>query len=397
MTTDFSPGSFSLFSLLLLVILFVSASGSEKHAFSIKEATIKDIQQAFKHNQLTSRQLVEFYLQEITRLNPVLKGVTEVNPDALCQADAADEERKSEAHGSLPCLHGIPILLKDNIATKDKLNTSAGSFALLGSVVPRDAGVVKKLREAGAIILGKASMSEWAHFGSFNAPNGWSARGDQGQNPYVLTADPFGLTNRAWVIPVSPRQDTIGPSCRTVSYAVYVLDAIVGLDGHDKATKKASQYIASGGYKQFLNPHGLKGKRLGIFRNPFFNFRKGSGLTEAFESHFHTLRERGAVLVDNLEIGNINFILNFTLSGETIALLAEFKLSLNAYLKELVSSPVQSLADVIEFNQKFSDLEMIKEYGQDNFLAAEATNGIGDAEKAALSKLRKFQRMDLKS
>ncbi|GLT86107.1 hypothetical protein SLE2022_042690 [Rubroshorea leprosula] len=433
MATDFSPGSFSLFSLLLLVILFVSASGSEKHAFSIKETTIKDIQQAFKHNQLTSRQLVEFYLQEISRLNPVLKGVTEVNPDALCQADAADEEQKSKAHGSLPCLHGIPILLKDNIATKDKLNTSAGSFALLGSVVPRDAGVVKKLREAGAIVLGKARMSEWAHFTSFNAPNGWSARGGQGQNPHVSTADPcgsssgsaisvaanmvtvslgtetvgsilcpasansvvgikptVGLTSRAWVIPVSPRQDTIGPICRTVSDAVYVLDAIVGLDGNDKATKKASQYIPSGGYKQFLNPHGLKGKRLGIVRNPFFNFPKGSGLTKAFESHFQTLRERGAVLVDNLEIDNINFILNFTLSGEAIALLAELKLSLNAYLKELVSSPVQSLADVIDFNQKFSDLEMIKEYDQDNFLAAEATNGVGDAEKAALSKLRKL-------
>lgn len=151
------------------------------YEFSIKEATIKDIKQAFQQNQLTSRQLVEFYLQEITRLNPVLNAVIEVNPDAVYQAEAADEERKAKVPGSLPSLHGIPILLKDSIATKDKLNTTSGSFALLGSVVPRDAGVVKKLREAGAIILGKASLSEWSNFRSSNAPNGWSARGGQGK------------------------------------------------------------------------------------------------------------------------------------------------------------------------------------------------------------------------
>ncbi|GLT30711.1 hypothetical protein SLA2020_055020 [Shorea laevis] len=430
MANIFSPGSSSLFSLLLMIVLPISSSGSHVHAFSIEEATIRDIQRAFKHSRLTSRKLVEFYIQEISKLNPVLRGVIEVNPDALYQADLADKERRTRARGSLSCLHGIPILLKDSIATKDKLNTTAGSFALLGSVVRRDAGVVKKLRKAGAIILGKASMSEWSSFRSLTAPEGWSARGGQGKNPYVLTADPcgsssgsaisvasnmvavslgtetdgsilcpasansvvgikptVGLTSSAGVIPISHRQDTIGPICRTVSDAVYVLDAIAGLDYNDKATGKASRHIPYGGYKQFLKPHGLKGKRLGIVRNPFFDFPIGSALTQAFESHFNTLREQGAVLVDNLEIANVNVILNYTTSGEAIALLAELKLSLNVYLKELVSSPVRSLADVIAFNQNFSNLEMIKEFPQDIFLAAEATNGIGDIQKDALESL----------
>jgi amidase len=147
----------------------------------LREATVDDIQLAFKQNQLTSRRLVEFYLKEIDRLNPILKGVLEVNPDALFQADKADQERHTHAPISLSPLHGIPILLKDNIATKDKLNTTAGSYALLGSVVPRDAGVVTKLRNAGAIILGKAGLSEWSNFRSNNAPNGWSGRGGQGK------------------------------------------------------------------------------------------------------------------------------------------------------------------------------------------------------------------------
>ncbi|XP_059643938.1 probable amidase At4g34880 [Cornus florida] len=424
----------SILLLILLALWPLSVFGSQTitcHALSIKEATVRDIQLAFNLNQLTSRQLVEFYLAEIRQLNPVLKGVIEVNPDALHQADVADKERKAKDPRSLFGLHGIPILLKDSIATQDELNTTAGSFALLQSVVPRDAGVVMKLRKAGAIILGKASLSEWSNFRSLRAPNGWSARGGQGKNPYVLSANPcesssgsaisvaanmvavtlgtetdgsilcpasfnavvgikptVGLTSRAGVIPISPRQDTIGPICRTVSDAVYVLDAIVGYDYNDAATKEASKYIPPGGYTQFLKVDGLKGKRLGIVRNPFFIFYNGSVLPQVFEHHLHTLRERGAILVDRVEIANIDVILNFTSSGEGTALIAEFKIALNAYLKDLVASPVRSLADVIAFNQKFSDLEMIKEFGQEIFLAAEATNGIGDAENAALLNLK---------
>ena len=148
--------------------------------FSFREATVHDIRIAFKQNELTSRELVEFYIREIKRLNPVLRAVIEVNPDALYLADKADQERKAKAPVSKKSwLHGIPILVKDNIATKDKLNTTSGSYALLGSVVPRDAGVVVKLRAAGAIILGKASLSEWAHERSSKAPSGWCARSGQ--------------------------------------------------------------------------------------------------------------------------------------------------------------------------------------------------------------------------
>ncbi|XP_073149798.1 probable amidase At4g34880 [Henckelia pumila] len=422
-------------SLLTLVSFILSGClNSHTNAFvaaiSIREATVQDIQTAFMHNQLTSRQLVTFYLDEIEKLNPLLKGVIEVNPDALYFADKADQERQAKKLGWRNVLHGVPILLKDNIGTKDRLNTTAGSFALLGSVVPQDAGVVKKLRKAGAIVLGKASLSEWAKFRSLTAPNGWSARGGQGKNPYVLSADPcgsssgsaisvaanmvavslgsetdgsiicpsganavvgikptVGLTSRAGVVPVSPRQDTIGPLCRTVSDAVHVLDAIVGFDYNDaEATRAASKYIPIGGYTQFLKANGLQGKRLGIVRNPFFQFTDNL-VAQTFERHFETLRKEGAILVDNLEISNINTILNFTASGEATALLAEFKIALDSYLKMLVSSPVRSLADVIAFNQQFSELEMIKEFGQDIFLAAEATNGIGDVEKKAILNL----------
>ncbi|KAI3446225.1 hypothetical protein Pfo_002890 [Paulownia fortunei] len=429
--------------MLLILVASVLLSGWFSHvhtcyAFSIREATIEDLHSAFKQNQLTSEKLVEFYLAEIRRLNPLLKGVIEVNPDAIHQAKKADEERKAKKPGSMSGLQGIPILLKDNIATKDKLNTTAGSLALLGSIVPRDAGVAAKLRKAGAIILGKASMSEWANFRSLAAPNGWSARGGQGKDPYVLSADPcgsssgsaisvaanmaaaslgsetdgsilcpasfnavvgikptVGLTSRAGVIPISRRQDTIGPICRTVSDAVYVLDAIVGFDHKDaKATRKASKYIPHGGYAQFLKSDGLKGKRLGIVRNPFFNF-DDQLVAQAFEHHLQTLRRKGAILVDNLEIAHISAILNYNESGEGTALEAEFKMSLNAYLEELVASRVRSLADAIAFNEEFSDLEMIQQFGQEIFLAAEATNGIGKAEKKALKNLSRLSKEGL--
>jgi amidase len=185
MATKKSQLSFSLFSSLLLILLATLSSGVQAikgHGLSsLREATVQDIHLAFKQNRLTSRRLVEFYLKQINRLNPVLKGVLEVNPDVLFQADKADHERYTHAPISLSLLHGIPILLKDNIATMDKLNTTAGSYALLRSVVSRDSGVATKLRKAGAIILGKASLSEWSHFRSNNAPSGWSGKGGQGK------------------------------------------------------------------------------------------------------------------------------------------------------------------------------------------------------------------------
>ncbi|KAH7518456.1 hypothetical protein FEM48_Zijuj09G0173500 [Ziziphus jujuba var. spinosa] len=421
-----------LFSLLSLLLILVASNIVESHGLALREATVEDLQLAFKQNRLTSRQLVEFYLREIRRLNPVLKGVIEVNPDALYLADKADQERKAKAPVTHSKLHGIPILVKDNIATKDKLNTTAGSYALLGSIVPRDAGVVTKLRQAGAIILGKASLSEWSHFRSDNAPGGWSARGGQGLNPYNLLARPcgsssgsaisvaanlaavslgtetdgsilcpanlnsvvgikptVGLTSRAGVVPISPRQDSVGPICRTVSDAVHVLDAIVGIDQIDIATIEMSKYIPKGGYAQFLRRDGLKGKRIGIVKDPFFDFGNDTFLAQTFELHFKTLRREGGILVDHLKLDNVGEI--FSSTAENTALSAEFKISLNAYLKELVTSPVRSLADVIAFNNK-SKKEKVKQYGQNLFLTAEATNGMGNAEKAALSSIARLSK-----
>ncbi|CAN1307612.1 Probable amidase At4g34880 [Linum perenne] len=214
--------------LLLLSAAFLTVAATSH--FQFEEATVDQIQLAFSNNTLTSKQLVNFYLDRIHDLNPILRGVLELNPDAIRQAEEADSERLN-TNRKLGDLHGVPILLKDGIATKDRMNTTCGSYALLGSTAARDAGVVEKLRNAGAVILGiKPTVS---------------------------------LTSRAGVIPVSPRQDTIGPICRTVSDAVYVLDAIVGFDPRDcEATNEAAKFIPSGGYKQFLKKDGLKGKKL---------------------------------------------------------------------------------------------------------------------------------------
>ncbi|KAH9624227.1 hypothetical protein KSS87_021653 [Heliosperma pusillum] len=436
------------FNKLLTTILILQtitkscySSYNKPKKFQIPEATVEQLQTAFQENKLTSKDLVDYYLTKINNLNPILRAVIEVNPVAAEEAQKADNRREITRKGGNRTgypqggwLDGIPILIKDNIGTKDKLNTSGGSYALVGSILSKESGVVKRLRKAGVIIIGKASLSEWAHFRSFSIPSGWNARCGQGLNPYNLSADPcgsssgsaiavaanmvavslgtetdgsilcpssansvvgikptVGLTSRSGVIPISPRQDTVGPICRTVADAVHVLDAIVGFDPNDsEATRNASKYIPTGGYIQFLNVDGLRLKRLGIIRHPFFNFNHGSHQDTAFIQHFQTLRHRGAVLIDDLEIPNLDLIQSS--SEELTMLLAEFKLSLNSYLKELDASPVRSLADVIEFNNKFSKEEKTKEYGQEAFILAEATNGIGDKEKKALLKLEEWSR-----
>ncbi|KAL0912616.1 hypothetical protein M5K25_018600 [Dendrobium thyrsiflorum] len=417
-----------------------AAAAAAAAAANFKEATISQIQSAFAKKQLTSRELVLLYLAQIRSLNPQLHAVIETNPDALSAATKADDLRhRCPGHRPLTPLDGIPVLLKDNIATRDRLNTTAGSFALLGSVVPRDATVVRRLRRAGAIILGKASLSEWANFRSINAPDGWSARGGQGRNPYNLTAGPcgsssgsaiavaanmvplalgtetdgsilcpavrnsvvgikptVGLTSRAGVVPISSRQDTVGTMGRTVEDAVAVLDAIVGFDRYDaEATAAAARFIPAGGYRKFLKVEGLKGKRIGILRRGFFDYDSGSVENSTFEAHFRTLRQYGAILVDNIEIAGVDTIVNQLQSGEVVALLAEFKLSLDTYLKNLVSSPVRSLSDVIAFNNNHPVKERLTEYGQAIFLAAENTTGLGETEKAAIRRLAQLSEKGL--
>lgn len=398
--------------------------------FEFNEATVDAIQLGFSNGSLTSTTLVRFYLDRIARLNPLLHAVIEVNPDALAQAARADAERATGRRCGP--LHGVPVLLKDNMATRDRLNTTAGSLALLGSVVRRDAGVAARLRAAGAVILGKASLSEWSNFRPVKS--GWSARGGQTVNPYVLSADPcgsssgpavaaaanmaavtlgtetdgsilcpaslnsvvgikptVGLTSRAGVIPISPRQDTVGPICRTVSDAVHVLDVIVGFDELDaEATRVASKYIPSGGYGRFLRMDGLKGKRVGI-PNGFFTGAYGKTQLRVYQKHLSTMRKHGALVIENINITtNLSAAQDVLYSNENIALQAEFKLSLNAYLSDLLYSPVHSLADVVAFNNAHPVEERLQDFGQPDLIAAQKTNGIGPVEKAAIQRLNEL-------
>ncbi|KAL0907546.1 hypothetical protein M5K25_021961 [Dendrobium thyrsiflorum] len=424
-------------SLLFLTFAFYGQATRllVKKPFCFEEATISDIQEAFNNGSLNSSLLVKHYLDQIRALNPHLNAVLEVNPDAI--ADAAKADLQRNAGGNLSPLHGIPILVKDNINTYDKLNTTSGSFALLGSIVPRDAGVIQRLRKVGAIILGKASMSEWDNFRSLDPKQGWSPRGGQGRNPYPTTDGPcgtssgsaiavaanlvtvslgtdldgaitcpavmnsvvgikptVGLTSRSGMVPISPRLQTIGPMARTMADAVILLDVIVGFDPLDaNATKEASRFIPIDGFQKSLKEDGLKGKRLGIVRHSFSNdYSKGSIEANKFEMHFQTMRLKGAILVDNIELKNVEIMQNVFASGEATALLAEFKLSLNAYLKDLVSSPVRSLADIIAFNNQHPIEERMKEYGQIIFLASQQTNGIGDAENIAMKRMAQLSK-----
>ncbi|KAL8137143.1 hypothetical protein V2J09_003144 [Rumex salicifolius] len=387
-------------------------------SFNFEELTIDQIHVAFTAKTLTCRQLVDHYLHRIESLNPLLRAVVEVNPDARDLADEADKQRNAGA--CLGRLHGVPVLLKDTISTHDAMGTTAGSYALVGAKVARDATVVERLRKEGAVVLGKASLSEWYKIRSIDhLPNGWCARSGQGVNPYVKSADPcgsssgsaisvaanlvsvslgtdthssiicpsdhnsvvgirptVGLVSRAGVIPLSPRQDTVGPICRTVSDAVHVLDSIAGYDPRDhEATQISSKFIPQGGYKQFLNIDGLRGKRLGIVRHPFVTSLHGSAVAHAFEDLLSILRQKGAVLVGDLEINNIDTILNPHKSGELTAMTADFKLTISKYLSELVTSPVRSLADIIAFNEKNPELENLREYGQDGLIEAEKMSG----------------------
>ncbi|KVI04088.1 Amidase, partial [Cynara cardunculus var. scolymus] len=346
--------SLSMFSSLFFFLLALSTC----HAH--KEATINELRVAFNQNRVNSRQLVEFYLGEIKKLNPILKGVIEVNPDALYEADRADRERAAKVPRSTVGLQGIPVLLKDIIATKDKLNTTSGSFALLGSVVPRDAGNPYVLSASPCGSSSGPAISVAANLAavSIGTETDGSILCPAGFNSVVGIKPTVGLTSRAGVVPISP------PICRTVSDAVYVLETIAGFDYNDgEATQRASQYIPNGGYAQFLKLDGIKGKRIGVVRNQFFVFANGSNLRQIFESHLQTLRQKGAILIDNLEIPGLDTIFNATASGEAVATIAEFKIAINAYLKALVTSPVP-----------------------------EATNGIGDLEKAAIANMAKLTR-----
>ena len=363
--------------------------------FEFSEATIAELQAAMKGGSLSSEELTQAYLDRIEAVDhhgPRLNSVIETNPDALEIAASLDRERRTGAvRGPL---HGIPVIVKDNVATDDRMETTAGSFALLGSVVPRDAFLVRKLRKAGAVILGKANLSEWANFRGFQSTSGWAGRAGVCLNPYALNRTgcgsstgsaaavaaslaatsigtetdgsivcpagmtscvgvkpTLGLVSRSGVIPIAHSQDTAGPISRTVEDAAITLGGIVGIDARDPATQDSQGHL-NRDYRRFLDTGALRGARLGIWREGLFGF---SPETDAVgEAAFAALRDLGAVLIDPVDISNVGDIFN----AEFAVLFYEFKHDLNKYLRGLTSSRVRTLGDVIEFNRKHADIEL---------------------------------------
>jgi amidase len=397
--------------------------------FELDELTIADLQQAVQSGMATSRSLTEKYLariQDIDKAGPMINSVIEVNPDALEIAEARDRERRDS--GIRGPLHGIPLLIKDNIDTSDKMNTTAGSLALLGSTPPRDAFVVTQLRKAGAVILGKTNLSEWANIRSSHSTSGWSGRGGLTRNPYALDRNPcgsssgtgaavsanlcaaglgtetdgsvvcpssanglvgmkptVGLVSRTGIIPISHSQDTAGPMARTVRDTAILLTAMAGADPEDKATAASAGKIQSD-YTKFLDPNGLKGARLGIVRK-YFGFN--DAVDQLMETVIGQLKGAGAEIVDPADIPTIG---KFD-DTELTVLLYELKADLAAYFARLgENAPVKSLKDVIEFNEKHKTKEM-PYFDQDLFLKAQEKGPLTSKEYVdALANNRKSTR-----
>jgi amidase len=399
----------------------------------VEEATIADLQAAMAAGRVTARRLVELYLERIEaidRQGPTLNSIMEINPDALAIAQSLDEERA--ARGPRGPLHGIPILLKDNIATADAMQNTAGSLALVGARVPRDAFVAGKLREAGAVMLGKANLSEWANFRGDHSTSGWSGRGGQVRNPYVLDRSPcgssagstvavaaslaaaslgsetdgsilcpsaingvvgikptVGLTSRAGVIPISHSQDTIGPHARTVADAAALLGAIVGVDARDPATEgSVGKFFRD--YTQFLHVDGLRGMRIGIARTVYFGY--SAKTDEIINAAIEHMRELGAIIVDPAEIPTAEQMSKS--EAELTLMLYEFKANLNSYLAELTESPVRTLADIITFNTAHAEEELLY-FGQELLQRAQETTSLEDPKYlAALEESRRLSRQE---
>jgi amidase len=397
----------------------------------VEEMTIAAMQDGMRSGSLTARRLTELYLVRIAAMDkrgPAVNAIIELNPDALAIADSLDAERKAgRVRGPM---HGIPIVIKDNIDTADRMRTTAGSLALADSIASRDAHVVKRLREAGAVILGKTNLSEWANFRSTHGTSGWSARGGLTRNPYALNRNAcgsstgtgaaiaanfaavgvgtetdgsvvcpsstnglvglkptVGLISRSGIIPISHTQDTAGPMARTVTDAAILLGAMTGIDSLDAITATSRGRVSTD-YTQFLDANGLRGSRIGVARGSFgFNDAVDRVMTESIE----VIRNLGATIVDpaNLETqGKFD-------QSEFEVLLYEFKAGLNAYLAQL-SPKVQSrtLADLIKFNEDHRELEM-PYFGQEIFAMAEKKGPLTDAEyKKALAKNSRLARAE---
>ncbi len=375
--------------------------------FELDEITVSELSDGFKSGRYTVRSIVELYISrinEIDKKGPVLNSIIELNPEALSIADSLDKELKEK--GPRSPLHGIPLLIKDNIDTADKMLTTAGSLALMGSRPPKDAFVVGQLRNAGALILGKTNLSEWANIRSTHSTSGWSGRGGLTKNPYALDRNTsgsssgsgaavssnlcavaigtetdgsvvspssingvvgikptVGLVSRTGIIPISHSQDTAGPMARTVKDAAILLGGMAGIDPEDDATRDKER-VAYPDYTRFLSDDGLKGARIGVVRK-YFGFLPS--VDKIIEDALEVLRKNGAELIDPVEIESLG---KFD-DSELTVLLYELKADMKAYLdRRGPDSPVKSLKDIIEFNRKHETEEM-PYFKQELFLQAE--------------------------
>jgi amidase len=380
----------------------------------VEEKSITQLQEAMRSGVMTSRAIVEAYRARIAEMDKELRAVIELNPDALAIADAMDAERRNgKLRGPL---HGIPILIKDNIGTADRMETTAGSLALVGARPPRDAFLVERLRAAGAVILGKTNLSEWANFRSTHSSSGWSGRGGQCRNPYALDRTPsgsssgsaaavassfcaaaigsetngsivspsatcslvgikptVGLVSRSTIIPISRTQDTAGPIARSVTDAAILLGVIAGADPQDKATR-APGAKREASYAAGLDANALHGMRIGVPREQYFGY---STSADSVTQHaIDLMREKGAVIVDPVPIGKMGDVGE----AELEVLLYEFKAGLNDYLASLgPSSKMRTLADVIAFNEAHRSTEM-PYFGQELFEQAQKRGSLADAK-----------------
>ena len=405
-----------------------SAAAAEPEAagpdpFELEEATILDLQKRMVSGEESARSLTEKYIARIEamdRRGPELRSVLEVNPDALAIAEKLDGERKAgRVRGPL---HGIPVLIKDNIGTADRMTTTAGSLALEGSIPSSDSFVAKMLRESGAVILGKTNLSEWANFRSTHSSSGWSGRGGQCRNPYALDRNAsgsssgsgaataanlcaaaigtetdgsivspsnncslvgikptLGLASRAGIIPIAHSQDTPGPMCRTVGDAAILLTAISGTDLADPATRESGAKSFRN-FARLLDPKGLEGARIGVPRKVFFG--QSAPADRIVEKAIEDMKRLGAVIVDPADVENASAFEK----TEFEVLLYEFKADLNAYLAALPGPRPRTLADLIAFNEKNKDREM-PYFGQEIFVMAEKKGPL--TEKAYREALEK--------
>jgi len=400
-------------------------------AFELDDVTIADLQQGMASGRFTARSLVEKYLARINALDkrgPAVNSVIELNPDALDIADALDRAGKDkDARGPL---HGIPVLIKDNIDTADRMMTTAGSLAMVGPAPAKDATVAMKLRAAGAVILGKTNLSEWANIRSSHSTSGWSGRGGLTRNPYALDRNPcgsssgsgaavaanfcalaigtetdgsvvcpaslngivgikptLGLISRAGIVPIAHSQDTAGPMARTVRDAAVLLSALAGSDPRDPATAEASGKI-SPDYTRFLDPGGLRGARIGVARK-YFGFN--DAVDRLINNALDEIKRQGATVTDPADLPSHG---KFD-DTEFTVLLYETKTDLNAYLAGRgPGAPMKSLEEIIAFNDRNPDKEM-PYFGQDVFLKAQAKDPLTAKEYVeALEANRRLSRKE---